>query len=60
MKGVTMQHLTFSATLAEQHRQELFRQADQARLVHSSRPVRARHWRAALRRPRLASQAART
>jgi hypothetical protein len=55
-----MQHLTFSATLAEQHRQELFRQADQARLVHSSRPVRARHWRAALRRPRLASQAART
>jgi hypothetical protein len=31
-----MQHPTFSATLAEQHREELRRQANQARLTHGS------------------------
>jgi hypothetical protein len=33
-----MQHPTFGATLAEQHRDELSRQAREARLVHGSRP----------------------
>jgi len=42
-----MQHPTFSATLAEQHREELRRQADQARLARDSRPTyRRSQWRA--------------
>jgi hypothetical protein len=45
-----MQHPTFSATLAEQRRAELRRQADQARLARDSRPTyrrwqwRVSHW----------------
>jgi hypothetical protein len=42
-----MQHPTLSATLAEQHREELRRQADQAHLARSSRlHGRRREWRA--------------
>jgi hypothetical protein len=33
-----MQHPTFSTTLAEQHRDQLHRQADQIRLRRASRP----------------------
>ena len=33
-----MQHPTFSATLADQHRDELRGQADQLRLLRASRP----------------------
>jgi len=33
-----MQHPTFSATLADQHRDELGGQADQLRLLRTSRP----------------------
>jgi hypothetical protein len=45
-----MQHPTFSATLAEQHRDELGRQAKKARLARGSRPngrsrrPASRHW----------------
>ena len=43
-----MHHPTFSATLAEQHRDQLRRQADQARLARDSRPGNRRwQWRAA-------------
>ena len=42
-----MQHPTFTATLAEQHRDQLRRQADQARLARDSRPKdRRSQWRA--------------
>jgi hypothetical protein len=41
-----MQHPTFSATMAEQHREELLSQADQARLAHDRRPRRRWQWRA--------------
>jgi hypothetical protein len=42
-----MQHPTFSATLAEQHREQLLSQADQARLAHDRRPKNRRwQWRA--------------
>jgi hypothetical protein len=42
-----MQHPTFTATLAEQHREELRSQADQARLARDSRPTyRRSQWRA--------------
>jgi hypothetical protein len=44
-----MQHPTVSATLAEQHRHELRRQAHQVRRARSTRPVSRRRWRAALR-----------
>ena len=44
-----MQHPTFSATLAEQHRDQLRRQAQQARRVHRARPGSHWRWRAALR-----------
>jgi hypothetical protein len=38
---------TFSATIAEQHREELLSQADQARLAHDRRPKNRRwQWRA--------------
>jgi hypothetical protein len=43
-----MQHPTFSATLAEQHRDELRRQAQQARHAQRARPGSRRRWRAAL------------
>jgi hypothetical protein len=33
-----MQHPTFSATLAEQHREQLHRHADLARVARDSRP----------------------
>jgi hypothetical protein len=42
-----MQHPTFSATLAEQHREALARQACDARLARSSRPKGRLQWRAA-------------
>jgi hypothetical protein len=45
-----MQHPTISATLAEQHRDELRRQAQQARRAHRARSGSRRRWRAALRR----------
>ena len=42
-----MQHPTFTATLAEQHREELRSQANQARLAGDSRPTyRQSQWRA--------------
>jgi hypothetical protein len=42
-----MQHPTFSATLAEQHREQLRRHADQARLAGDRRPKNRRwQWRA--------------
>jgi len=42
-----MQHSTFSATMAEQHREELLSQADQARLAADRRPKHRRwQWRA--------------
>ena len=42
-----MQHPTFSATLAEQRREELRRPADQARLAADRRPKNRRwQWRA--------------
>jgi hypothetical protein len=44
-----MQHPTFSATLAEQHRNELRGQADQLRLIRASRPNDPR-WRPTVRR----------
>jgi hypothetical protein len=40
-----MQHPTFSATLAEQHRDELRRQAHQARRARSIRPASRPRWR---------------
>ena len=43
-----MQHPTFSATLAEQHRHELCGQAQQARRAHRARAGSRRRWRAAL------------
>jgi hypothetical protein len=52
-----MQHPTFSATLAEQHREELRRRADQARLACDSRPnyrrwqLRAARWERLATRP---------
>jgi hypothetical protein len=42
-----MQHPTFSATLAEQHRHELRRQAYQARRLPSTYPASRSRWRAA-------------
>jgi len=51
-----MQHPTFSATLADQHRDQLRRQASEARLAQSrhsngrpGRPSTARWWRPAAR-----------
>jgi hypothetical protein len=44
-----MQHPTFSATLAEQHRDELRRQAQQACRAQRARSGSHRRWRAALR-----------
>ncbi len=51
-----MQHPTLSATLAEQHRDELGRRASEARLTHGSRsnsrprrPTARRWWRPATR-----------
>jgi hypothetical protein len=42
-----MQHPTFSAILAEQHRDQLRSQADQARLARDRRPKNRRsQWRA--------------
>jgi hypothetical protein len=43
-----MQHPTFSATVAEQHRHELRRQAQQARRVLRAHPGGRRRWRPAL------------
>jgi hypothetical protein len=42
-----MQHPTFSATVADQHRDELSRQASDARLARSRRPNGRSQWRAA-------------
>jgi hypothetical protein len=50
-----MQHPTFSATLADEHRDELGRQAREARLARGSRPngrprrPASRRWRPATR-----------
>jgi hypothetical protein len=44
-----MQHPTFSAALADQHRDELRSQADQLRLLRASRPNDPR-WRPTVRR----------
>jgi hypothetical protein len=42
-----MQHPTFSAILAEQHREQLRRHADQAHLARDRRPKKRRwQWRA--------------
>jgi hypothetical protein len=52
-----MQHPIFSATLAEQHREELRRQADQARVAHGGHlngrrsQWRASRWRRPATRP---------
>jgi hypothetical protein len=53
-----MQHPTFSATLAEQHREELRRHADQARLDRDSRP-KYRRWQRRARWGRPATRPAR-
>jgi hypothetical protein len=55
-----MQHPTFSATLAEQHRDELRRQAQQARRAHCARSGSRRRWRAALHWWRPATRTAST
>ena len=57
MEGMRMQHPTFSATLAEQHREELRHHADHARLAGDRRPknrrwqVRAPRWERSATRP---------
>jgi hypothetical protein len=55
-----MQHPTFSATLAEQHRDELRRQAQRARRTHRARSGSRRRWRAALHWWRPATRTAST
>jgi hypothetical protein len=44
-----MQHPTFSATLADQHRDQLRRQVEQAGRAPGTRPASRWRWRAALR-----------
>jgi hypothetical protein len=40
-----MQHQSFSATLAEQHRDQLRRQAQQTPWAHDARPASRPRWR---------------